>query len=357
MEFVTLPEFYMPFTVEQNPKLPALSAHARTWARQTGMLGADRQWNKAQLNAADYPLFAALTHPHAAVDELFLVNDWHMWMWFANDTLRHTADKERAAAELFVRQTLDFATATASTDPSPSGPVQRALADVWSRTARQAPLWCTQRLHAQLLRFIASWQWKLRNLCQNRIPDPVDYVELRRRTSGAEISATLAMYAAQPTMPPELADAGPVRTLIDTFSDIGPLRNDIISYDKEVLGEGERNNGVLVVREFLGCPLDDAVDVINELVTARLHEFENTACERPPGLAAGTGAENLLALRTCKDALRAWLAGDLRWATVTGRYRLARLPGTPRTSPIPTGNQHGNSELPGNSELHWRCAR
>lgn len=37
-----------------------------------------------------------------------------------------------------------------------------------------------------------SWLWELSNQLQNRVPDPVDYLEMRRTTIGSEL--TLSLY-------------------------------------------------------------------------------------------------------------------------------------------------------------------
>ena len=37
-----------------------------------------------------------------------------------------------------------------------------------------------------------SWLWELANQIQNRIPDPVDYVEMRRKTFGSDLTMSLS---------------------------------------------------------------------------------------------------------------------------------------------------------------------
>ena len=40
------------------------------------------------------------------------------------------------------------------------------------------------RHHVEVM--LESWLWELANQIQNRIPDPVDYIEMRRLTFGAD---------------------------------------------------------------------------------------------------------------------------------------------------------------------------
>lgn len=37
-----------------------------------------------------------------------------------------------------------------------------------------------------------SWVWELSNQIQHRIPDPVDYLEMRRATFGSELTMSLS---------------------------------------------------------------------------------------------------------------------------------------------------------------------
>ena len=68
-----------------------------------------------------------------------------------------------------------------------------------------------------------------------------------------------------------------MRVLRDTFADAVHLRNDLFSYQRETEEEGELTNGVLVLETFLGCTTQQAADAVNDLLTSRLQQFENTA--------------------------------------------------------------------------------
>lgn len=338
MEPATLPEFFLPFPVRLNPHLDTARPHARAWARRMGMIGSIDSWDRRQFDTADFALFAALTHPDAEQERLLLVNDWHVWRWYTGDyfaeAFKRTPDP--GGARTFVRRLGAFMPATGEPALPPITPAERGLADVWARTAPAVSADLRQRLRGQVERLLQSWLWELANLARDRVPDPVDYVEMRRRTGGAELSASLARFALGIQLSPELHASRPMRELVDTFSDIGPLRNDIFSYRKEVESEGEINNGVHVVQRFLGCALPEAVDAVNELVTARVQRFEKTVTDELPMLLEqhGLSTRARQQLRAYVEGLQDWLAGDLRWATVTGRYRLpARMAAATSTIP------------------------
>jgi germacradienol/geosmin synthase len=174
------------------------------------------------------------------------------------------------------------------------------------------------------------------------VPDPVDYIEMRRKTGGTEFSSTLAQYALGDGIPPEIYRSRPMRALVHTFADVGPLRNDIFSYRKELEHEGEINNGVLVVQRFFNCEPQQAVAIVNDLTTSRLRQFESIVADELPALfdefALDASARGRLAAYA--KGLQEWMAGDLRWSQGTGRYRQAGSPLAPvaaRLAGGPTG--------------------
>ena len=95
--------------------------------------------------------------------------------------------------------------------------------------------------------------WELANQLQHRIPDPVDYVEMRRATFGSDLTMSLCRLATAAAVPPEIYRSGPVRSLENAARTTRASLNDVFSYQKEIEYEGEIHNGVLVVQNFFGC--------------------------------------------------------------------------------------------------------
>src|SRR5207245_11434403 len=111
-----------------------------------------------------------------------------------------------------------------------------------------------------------------------------EYLEMRRRVGGAPWSANLVEHAVGAEVPAEIAATRPMQVLRDTFADGVHLRNDLFSYQREVEDEGELANGVLVFERFLGYGTQAAADRVNDLLTSRLQQFENTAVVEVPPL-------------------------------------------------------------------------
>lgn len=72
--------------------------------------------------------------------------------------------------------------------------------------------------------------------------------------------------------------------LVNAVADAAAVMNGIVSYRKEIELEGELNNGVLVVQWFFDCDLQRAVEMVNDLRTARLRQFERVVTTELPAL-------------------------------------------------------------------------
>ena len=70
----TLPEFYLPYPARLNPHLAGARAHTKAWARGMDMIDVPQAgaviWTERDLDAHDYALLCAYTHPDASADAL-----------------------------------------------------------------------------------------------------------------------------------------------------------------------------------------------------------------------------------------------------------------------------------------------
>ena len=83
-----LPDFYVPWPARLNPNLEGARAHTKAWSRQMGIIDpppSEAQpeiWDEAKLDAMDYALLCAYTHPEAPGPELDLITDWYVWVFY-----------------------------------------------------------------------------------------------------------------------------------------------------------------------------------------------------------------------------------------------------------------------------------
>ncbi|WP_274564750.1 terpene synthase family protein [Streptomyces spiramyceticus] len=348
-----LPSFTLPWPARLNPHVDSARRHAKDWARRMGLLDPLESppgpaiWDEYTFDSDDWPLFAALTHPDATEEQLQRVALWDVCLLSLDDyfVTAYKNPRDLAGAKASVDRLPRFMPLDGSAAPKPANQVERGLADVWALSAPAMPRELRSRFPGHVMDFVGSNLWELFNIIEDRVPDPVDYLEMRRTTAGTDLSTGLTVHAPGRELPPEVLESAPMQTLVNAFADTVGIRNDIYSYRKEIDSEQEVNNGVLTIQRFLDCGLQQAVDIAYDLFTARIREFEETAATDLPQLLVDLGpdvSENVLAyVRTLQD----WMAGDNQWYRRTGRYtrrpieRLLHGPTGPGTSAARIGER------------------
>ncbi|MEV0225205.1 germacradienol/geosmin synthase Cyc2 [Streptomyces sp. NPDC050704] len=319
-----LPHFYMPYPARLNPHLDEARAHSAEWAREMGMLEGSGIWEQSDLDAHDYGLLCAYTHPECDGPALSLITDWYVWVFFFDDhfleTFKRTQDRAGGKAYLD-RLPLFMPLDLSDTVPEPRNPVEAGLADLWARTVPSMSLGWRRRFAESTEHLLNESMWELSNINEGRIANPVEYIEMRRKVGGAPWSAGLVEYATA-EVPEQVAGTRPLRVLMETFSDAVHLRNDLFSYQREVEDEGELSNGVLVLETFFGCTTQQAADTVNDILTSRLHQFEHTALTEVPALALEKGLtpDEVGAVAAYTQGLQDWQSGGHEWHLRSSRY-------------------------------------
>ncbi|MFK4108455.1 germacradienol/geosmin synthase Cyc2 [Streptomyces sp. NPDC002176] len=319
-----LPHFYMPYPARLNPHLDEARAHSTEWAREMGMLEGSGVWDQADLEAHDYGLLCAYTHPDCDGPALSLITDWYVWVFFFDDhfldMFKRTQDRAAGKAHLD-RLPLFMPLDPATPVPEPENPVEAGLADLWARTVPAMSADWRRRFAVATEHLLNESMWELSNINEGRIANPVEYIEMRRKVGGAPWSAGLVEYATA-EVPAAVAESRPLRVLMETFSDGVHLRNDLFSYQREVEEEGENSNGVLVLEKFFGCTTQEAAETVNDVLTSRLHQFEHTALTEVPAVALENGLrpDEVAAVAAYTKGLQDWQSGGHEWHLRSSRY-------------------------------------
>ncbi|MFI6595082.1 germacradienol/geosmin synthase [Nonomuraea sp. NPDC050536] len=321
-----LPEFYTPYPARLNPNVDSARRHTMAWAERMGMLSSRKPdgglvWDEAALEAMDYALMCGYTHPDCDGPTLDLITDWYVWVFFFDDhfleLFKHSRDLAGARAHL------DRLELFMSDDPpEPDNPAEAGLADVWARTVPSMSAAWRRRFVTSTHNLMVESMWELENIDRGRVANPIEYIQMRRRVGGAPWSANLVEYAVGAEVPDALAATRPVRVLCDTFADAVHLRNDLFSYQREVREEGENSNAVLVFERFFDLPTQEAADLVNDLLTSRLQQFENTAMTEIPALFADRRVppHEQAAVGLYAKGLQDWQAGGHEWHIRSSRY-------------------------------------
>ena len=288
----------------------------RRWAREHELIGAGGWgiWDARRFEAMDLALLVASAHPGAEASDLELIADWHVWAYYLDDffvELFRRPCNVAGARGLVERLPAFMPEADVACGQVAVNPVERALADVWSRSAGELSPVVRARLREDVLVFARSWLWELECHVGRRVPEPVDYVAMRRRTSRSAFAADLVQHALRVELTAHHLGARPMSMLLDAFADVAGLRNDAVSYRRETAVEGAADNGVLVLQRFLDCDIELAAAIVDRLAAVRLEALER-GCE--PAAAGCADAARYA------QGLRDWLAGAERWSLETGRF-------------------------------------
>lgn len=335
-----LPDFYMPYKLNLSPHLDQARLHNVIWCRQMGFFddsipgvhGVPNSglWDEIALVGTDFPLCSAGIDPDATPPELNLSADWLAWGTYADDyyPLRFGRTLDLAGAKA-CNERLSRLMPVEPADEvlEPVTALERSLSDLWARTTAALDTDAKRTVKSTVDDMTESWLWELGNQVQNRIPDPVDYVEMRRRTFGSDLTMSLCRLGHAGTVPDEVFRTRPIRAMESAAADYACLANDLFSYQKEIQYEGEVHNAVLVVENFFGCGRKEAVKIVNDLMTARMMKFEHVVGVELPTLYDDLDVSQDVrhAVDTYADELKDWMAGILNWHRGTSRYREEEL--------------------------------
>ncbi|MFC3994322.1 germacradienol/geosmin synthase [Nocardiopsis sediminis] len=329
MQAFTLPDFYLPHPARINPHMEGARAHGMEWARRMGMLdtptpGGGLVWDHAALAAMDYALMCAYTHPDCDAPTLDLITDWYTWVFFFDD---HFLEQFKYARDLDGAQDyLDrlelFMTLEGQEAPEPENAAEAGLDDLWRRTVPMMSHEWRRRFITSTHNLMVESMWELDNINRARIANPIEYIQMRRRVGGAPWSANLVEVAVGAEVPDSIAASRPLQVLSDTFADAVHLRNDLFSYQREVREEGENSNAVLVFERFFDRPTQEAAELVNDLLTSRLIQFEDTALGEVAPLFAehAITPDQQAGVAAYVKGLQDWQAGGHEWHARSSRY-------------------------------------
>ncbi|NUT53144.1 MAG: germacradienol/geosmin synthase [Saccharothrix sp.] len=323
-----LPDFYMPYPARLNPSLERARAHTKVWAREMEMIDVPQQgtviWTEHDLDSHDYALLCAYTHPDASPDDLDLVTDWYVWVFYFDDHFveLYKRNPDLTGAKAHLDRLPLFMPVDGAITEEPANPVEKGLADLWTRTVGAHSADWRRRFAENTEHLLDESMWELLNISEGRLSNPIEYIEMRRKVGGAPWSANLVEHVTGMEVPARIALTRPMGVLRDTFADAVHLRNDLFSYQREVLDEGELSNGVLVLEKFLDIPTQEAAEAVNDLLTSRLHQFEHTAVTEVPMLLDEHAVDpaGRLAVLAYVKGLQDWQSGGHEWHARSSRY-------------------------------------
>jgi germacradienol/geosmin synthase len=157
------------------------------------------------------------------------------------------------------------------------------------------------------------------------------------------MTMSLARITKAGAVPTEIFRTRPLLALENSAVNYACFTNDIFSYQKEIEFEGELHNIVLVAQKFLDIDREHAVEVVNDLMTSRMRQFEHIIATELPLIVDDfqLDAATREALDGYVVGLQDWVAGILDWHILCGRYSEPELRRRYRAGSYQTGPQRG----------------
>jgi hypothetical protein len=258
------------------------------------------------------------THWAACEDDLNLITAWLGWIYVVDDRFDETrSGRDPLLVKKFSRQVfmmlVDDVPERAGEDP-----FLRALDELWQRTKNRSSIKWQQRFVSYLGEYFDTIAWECENRNARRIPDLVEFCDMRRQAGGMVFVAFYELIHGI-DLPEPLLMSGTIRRLQSIAMDVTGWINDIGSLNKEIAA-GDVNNFVLVVEQTLCLGRPAAIKMIGRLIDERNQEFFNEchalcADKQPPFVRS-----SISEYRWYLDGLSSWIAGNVYWAQRSPRY-------------------------------------
>jgi hypothetical protein len=315
----SMPSVYCPFPPRISPYVADAQRYAVEWATRQGLLDTDST-AAGSFAAARLAHLMARTFPDATHPDLCLATAWLTVVFRLDDHLETALGRDpsrlRTAGEALLRF---FAGWPKESRPPAAArralgrPLCGALADVWRRTAaRLSPAW-RARFVGHVEEYLAGTAWEAGNRRAGRVPDPAEYIEMRRHTAATGLFFDLIEVFRGVEVPEPTWRNPALRTLRGYADNAVAWFNDLVSWPKE-LRRGDRHNLVLVLGHHTGCSLDEAVRAAARYHDGQVRGFVAAREAMPLDLLNHSGVAGVVA------DLAHWIRGNMDWSRETGRY-------------------------------------
>ncbi|MFE0358093.1 hypothetical protein ACFW2I_31990 [Streptomyces nigra] len=321
----------LPYEVRVNPYLEVSHEECEMWARDMGMLRTDPPlsegvWKPDRFRMIAVPELAAKIAPDANEADLVLINQALVWIFAYDDyfTSAYKKSHDRQGGWEYARRLCTFIhTDPGHPVPEPVDAVERGLADLWPRLAQGRSIRWRRDFSRAIHDFVTGAALELENICDDRMPDLIDFIGLRRRTFAGGTGACFAAMATGAEIPEALRETEVVTSLLDAFIDVMALGNEAVSYDMEINDEGEINNLLLVLRDIFGGGLDQAHKMATGLIEDRVRHFDHSVEVKLPRLSAevSLSPSEVEQMKVWVRGAQSYLSGLYDWYDNTPRYR------------------------------------
>lgn len=255
---IELLPFYCPFEETVNPELDAIEKICVDWVDRFHLYHDESQRNRLIATKAAEVYSRAL--PRAEPERVADVAKWLYWGFATDDMVYDNGPVSISTADF-----LPIAARLARITDEPRAsfefelPHTDALRDLTiAITGRATP---TQRIDWRntARAWFYGMAWDSANGEKGRPPSLNDYLMMRMHTGGLASWATTLAIADGFELTARDADSAPVRALLESWSTLALIINDLMSYAKETQRGDTSSNIISVIASENGCSPQDAV--------------------------------------------------------------------------------------------------
>lgn len=314
---LSLPDFEMPFAdYGISPGMADAEHGMWQWLERHGLIAS--QAVRDHLVRARPHYTAALYFPHLDAERLlpaanftalgFLVDD------FFDDSIQ-TSDLEAATtlnAEL-------VGVSLGRREPVTS--FGRACQDILDTLSVGQPPHCRKVLGEATARWLATYVVEVQLGVEGRTLGLAEYLAHRRHSVGEEIYLALEEFTSGVDLPAEIRGLPAMVQARERAMEWIGLHNDVHSAAKEDT-VGYPHNAVLITRAQRGCSTQEAMDIVNGLLTGLIRQFQS-ACEAVPAQVRAVAGNNPAiadAVERALDAYRQLIRSNYTYHIGTARY-------------------------------------
>ena len=323
----SIPHLYMPYPARMSPHVEEVRALLRRWFREMGITeaypgGPAVAWDEAMVDSVDSGGCASRAVPSGSLREIELATLWYAWVTWADDYYMIYLARDPAAAAAQSRRLPLFMPPQGVQAPLPANVIERSLADLWTRTVQFLPSAALEPLRCHSAAMFSAWVWESLNLSQHRVPDLIDYIEMRRVGFSAEVMIDLMRAKIGEGVPPAVLNSPTMASLEHAAMDYLCFTNDVYSYLKEIECDGDFHNIVRAMENAFALRYPDAIALAGRLMEKRLRQFEDVVNREMPALVEehGLDEQGQAALSDYVSLLQDCMAGVLEWHRASGRY-------------------------------------
>lgn len=337
-----LAPFYCPIAPARHPLADLFDQTTNEWLRRFGLYEDESQ--RQRLEHVGAGRLAALTSPFGTREATQISSDIGMWLFAFDDAhcdegrLGHDPG-ELSRVLIRLLRILEAPEPPLSPD-SPYHSFEAAFLDLRLRLGRVATPVQLGRWTDAMRMYFFSQVWEAANRVERVTPDLDTYALLRIHNGAMKVSVMMLDIAEGYELPPAELERPDVRALTEATCLLAGWDNDILSYRKEHVRDGDNQNLLDVLAHAAGKPVQGRVsegmflrDQIMVLFTALSAQVRRTASPE---------------LQRYVTSLGHWVRANLEWGTTCERYLNPEDPAyLPTTwAPAPMSGSDAPVELP-----------